>query len=386
MLKRNHVIEIVVRIFIAILTVLPLIFIMVVNVFADNAPDPIPPTLTPTNPPTPTLTKYPCPVATYDSSKQVSFDYAMICGHCIPTATAQPWFDNPIVIPTIGEYETPTPGSTATPGATITPGGLTATPTITAQPSGPVWYVSEAYVETIYSSAWHRYTGQCNGDDVSKLTFSYHYANTTERFFSFGGNLYGSGKPAGYMMGWQNNEANPLGTSYTSDEVYTFLQSVAIQQGIYLPSNPVWAWRVGGMQSFGTITLNYQDYGGQQLTLCYGDNPPEPEPTPTSTPTPTAEPGICSNYDYQDYDPIAGWGGFVTIDTNQCHDIIPEIDLTVGAVELITGDPFALYFPGFRLCYRAVVFGDIQIFGLEIPIDLIVLPFAAMLIRMIMNL
>lgn len=398
--NRNYALSTLLRILIALLAILPMILFLVSPVLADDAPDPIPPTLTPTNQATPTQTLYPCPVATYDGSKQVSWDYAMQCGHCVPTATPEPSFLNAVTIPTADMelFATPTadgfgggggPGDIiATPGGpTITPGGPTITPGSTITPSGPAWFVTESWYTNVYSGEWHRFLNICGEGNTPKATMFYHEINSTERFVSMSG-AYGSGKPEGWMISWNNGEANILGSGGgTFSEIYEFFRVTGLSSGIYLPNpQPEFVWTVPTMNNPTGAVMNYQDFGGNMYTLCYGDNPPQPEPTTTPTPTITPEPGICAEYGYQDYDPAAGWGGYVITEDFGCTTLIPKINLPLDVVDWVIDQPFDFDFDGVRVCYNVVTFGDVEMMGVTFPIELLALPFVAFLINIIMKL
>ena len=134
-----------------------------VTVYADDTPTPTEtPTRTPTSAPTQTQTLYPCPEETYDVAQQVSFDYAMMCGHCLPSQEPTVGLLEPITIPTSGlfgiETETPTPAVTQT--GTIYP-TETPTGTLTVIPVVPQvdhFYLIE--VEPRHFAAYgHNYEG-----------------------------------------------------------------------------------------------------------------------------------------------------------------------------------------------------------------------------------
>ena len=394
----NYAVKNIIRILIALTAILPLLLLMVVDVFADT-PTPTPaPSNTPTIQPTPTQTKYPCPVATFDGSKQVSLDYGLYCGHCVPTATMEPWFDNPIVIPTIPAYETATPGNTATatPGATVTPGGPTATP---AGGTG-----SGGTVELYWGDSWTYQSGQdgdYHGFTISYDEDTYLVGLKIERAAGAndGGSVYFRVQDPVIQPVAERKYYPPTveGALFITRSDYlpepnsdVYLDEMGIRAAVGEPDNTSQI-----LQGFDipSTTWEYKDtyhsapyrYNVTITPLLFGIDP-NAQPTPTPTPTATVPAGICAEYDYQEYDPIADWGGFTIVESGVCNDVIPPIDIHIAAVEIITGQPFDLDFPGLQLCYSAVEFGEVALFGLSFSMELLALPFAAMLIGLIIKL
>jgi hypothetical protein len=250
-----------------------------------------------------------------------------------------------------------------TPTVVITP---TAAVTATAVPVGDTWYVVETVEISDHpsNSDWNRHVALCNGDDVSKASFFYHYANSSERFVSVASGVYGSGKTEGYMFFWNNSESNPLGTAYSQAEVYEFFKQTALSQGIYMPDYPSsFAWSAGILHDNGYATMNDEDWGGQQYALCYGDNPP-------AEPTPTPDPDYydCSVYQYMDDTPLVEWDLF-TVTDGDCIKILPDFAIHTPAIgETVPAVDWEI--DSLSICPRYVDFGEMSIADFEIPMDI----------------
>lgn len=371
---------------------------------------------TPTPSPTGTPTMV-CPVATYDPSKLLNYEWAQNCSVCIPTPTSSLPTS---VIPT-GEIV-----------GTVTPTTVpTITPTITPTATSAVGFAGLMILNTA-GSPIPTYTNVDMVDFQSYNTYKTynHYSDLNTynlRMSVRSSGASGTSYKVGFFM--ESDSYYPSNAYDVKQKLHfnnisngyitlTFASDSYKNPGVVKSLAPSEQYDVyfvnqsgyGGASLVGTppikfnaVILNSKGVGVTDLTIQIDgladvgndgarrwDNTWKiirggyelSEPTPTPSPTITPTPGACGNWDYFDYagDPVASFSGIITTN-GTCFGVIPNFQ--IGIPDNPYTDLEQIGIPGVEICPVWVDFGEIKFLGLQIPIDIFVFPLVMMLVWVI---
>lgn len=361
----------------------------------------------------------------YPPQYPLSFAYVQRCGHCAqqnvtPTVAGTQYFKT-IAVPTI-VYKTlasslghagVTPGVTLTPTslghADVTPGvEITNTPTpdgtLTPFPT-PIPNI-DGYWEfksvRVYGSAYSGYrrmvfgvnystpyTGY-NVDDGWKLLGQFYGRTWTGSTTIFSKYPNDPGGPYTYWLQWPQNSGQ---NHYPS---YPVLPENQQQRDIFATVASLPTGISAGALSYGSNNLALTNEwttnrADPTVWVIYGkwhEPAPIPTATPTITPTVTATAtplGLCSQYEYMNYDPVANLGDFSVTD-GECVKIVPDWSLDIPEVNIIglyefTG--YSLTIPSLAVCPKWVSLGQMSIMGFDLPADIMLVPVIMFLVGFI---